>query len=89
MEKSQLNVAFGYLSLLLGYMSLYEPVRQRFSAMHKAGNVDPLISSIREFIIYYRAVDSSIAEDGVEQSSQHSNFATKLQGLVERLEGYR
>lgn len=86
MEKSQLNVAFGYLSLLLGYMSLYEPVRQRFSSMHKAGNLAPLLNSIREFIIYHRAADNSIAQDGGEQPSQYSSFTTKLQGLVERLE---
>ncbi|KAF3760220.1 hypothetical protein M406DRAFT_283313 [Cryphonectria parasitica EP155] len=85
-EKSQLNVAFGYLSLLLGYMSLYEPVRQRFSSMHKGGNITPLLDSIREFIIYHRAADSSIAQDGGDQSSQYSSFTTKLQGLVERLE---
>lgn len=87
MEKSQLNVAFGYLSLLLGYMSLYEPVRQRFGSMHKAGNLVPLLDAIREFIAYHRVADNAIAQDE-GQPAPHSNFTTKLQGLVERLEDH-
>lgn len=87
-EKSQLNVAFGYLSLLLGYMSLYEPVRQRFSSMHKAGNLVPLLDSIREFIAYHRMTDDAIAQTGEGQAPLYSSFTTKLQGLVERLESY-
>ncbi|ROW08886.1 hypothetical protein VMCG_02794 [Cytospora schulzeri] len=87
-EKSQLNVAFGYLSLLLGYMSLYEPVRQRFSSMHKAGNMVPLLDSIREFIAYHRMTDDAIAQTGEGQAPLYSSFTTKLQGLVERLESY-
>lgn len=87
-EKSQLNVAFGYLSLLLGYMSLYEPVRQRFNSMHKAGNLVPLLDSIREFIAYHRMTDDAIAQTGEGQAPLYSSFTTKLQGLVERLESY-
>ncbi|KAJ0117651.1 hypothetical protein J7T55_001850 [Diaporthe amygdali] len=87
-EKSQLNVAFGYLSLLLGYMSLYEPVRKRFSSMHKAGNLAPLLESIREFIAYHRMTDDAIAQAGDGQAPLYSSFTTKLQGLVERLESY-
>lgn len=88
MEKTHLNVAFGYLSLLLGYMSLYEPVRKRFSSMHKAGNLAPLLESIREFIAYHRMTDDAIAQAGDDQTSQYLSFTTKLQGLVERLESY-
>lgn len=87
-EKSQLNVAFGYLSVLLGYMSLYEPVRKRFSSMHKAGNLAPLLVSIREFIAYHRMTDDAIAQAGDGQAPLYSSFTTKLQGLVERLESY-
>ncbi|KAK7749886.1 hypothetical protein SLS53_000468 [Cytospora paraplurivora] len=87
-EKSQLNVAFGYLTLLLGYMSLYEPVRQRFGSMHKAGNLVPLLDSIREFIAYHRMTDDAIAQTGEGQVPLYSSFTTKLQGLVERLESY-
>lgn len=66
-------------------MSLYEPVRQRFGSMHKGGNLAPLIDSIREFIVYHRAADNAVAQEGGEQSPSYSNFTTKLQGLVERL----
>ncbi|KUI71530.1 hypothetical protein VM1G_06638 [Cytospora mali] len=85
-EKSELNVAFGYLSLLLGYMSLYEPVRQRLGSMHKAGNLVPLLDSIREFIAYHRMTDDALAQAGEGQAPLYSSFTTKLQGLVERLE---
>lgn len=86
MEKTQLNVGFGYMSLLLGYMSLYEPVRQRFGSMHKGGNLVPLLASIREFITYHRVADNAMSQDGGESTLSYSNFTTKLQGLVERLE---
>lgn len=90
MEKSQLNVAFGYLSVLLGYMSLFDGVRQRFSSMHKAGNLMPLLEAIREFTVYNRAAANAMSQDGAEQpSASYSNFTTKLQGLVERLGGQR
>lgn len=69
-------------------MSLYEPVRQRFSSMHKAGNLAPLLDSIREFILYHRAADNAIAQDGGEQTPTYANFTTKLQGLVGRLEDH-
>ncbi|CAN8095723.1 unnamed protein product [Discula destructiva] len=85
-EKSQLNVGFGYMSLLLGYMSLYEPVRHRFGSMHKGGNLVPLLDSIREFITYHRAADNAMTQDGGEPTPSSSDFTTKLQGLVERLE---
>lgn len=86
MEKSHLNVGFGYMSLLLGYMSLYPPVRQRFGSMHKGGNLAPLLASIHEFIRHHRAADNAMLQDGGEPTSSYSNFTTKLQGLADRLE---
>lgn len=79
-------MGFGYMSLLLGYMSLYEPVRQRFGSMHTGRNLAPLLSSIREFITYHRVADNAMSQDGGEPTPSYSNFTTKLQGLVERLE---
>ena len=39
MEKTQLNVAFGYLSTLLGYLCLYPPIRERFISIYAKGTL--------------------------------------------------
>jgi len=79
-EKSQLNVAFGYLSVLLGYLCLYEPIRERFAGLHPGG-LAPLRDSIREFIAYHKAADYAAEETRTEASS----FIGRLQILVDQL----
>ncbi|KAF4959940.1 hypothetical protein FGADI_1443 [Fusarium gaditjirri] len=73
-EKSKLSVAFGYLSVLLGYLSLEDAARQRLK--EQAGNegLPGLIGSIKEFIGMYRSVDSKV---------------TELEGLVNELQRLR
>jgi len=79
-EKSQLNVAFGYLSVLLGYLCLYEPIRKRFVELHPGG-LSPLLSSIREFIAYHKVADYAAEAAQAESSS----FTGRLQSLVDQL----
>ncbi|KAI8657329.1 WAPL domain-containing protein [Fusarium keratoplasticum] len=61
-EKSQLTVAFGYLAVLLGYLSLIDSARQRFAEQAGSGGISSLISSIQEFIGMYRSVDNKVTE---------------------------
>lgn len=85
MEKTQLNVAFGYLSVLLGYLALHRPVRQKIVSSHSARSIGPLIESIREFIAYYEQVETAISES---EEGEHSRggYAERLQELVQQLE---
>ncbi|KAL7625463.1 hypothetical protein AAE478_004683 [Parahypoxylon ruwenzoriense] len=85
METSHLNVAFGYLSVLLGYLALYPPVRQKIRSSHSAKSIGPLLDSIREFIIHHRKVEQS-ADESEDGSRSHSSYTERLQDLVHQLE---
>jgi len=85
MEKTHLNVAFGYLSVLLGYLALYGPVRQKFISKHAARSIGPLIGSIREFIAHYEQVENALSGDDDETRS-HGSYVKQLEELVQQLE---
>jgi hypothetical protein len=84
--KSQLNVALGYLSVLLGYLCLYAPVRRVFTSSHSARSLGPLLDSIREFISHHRAMEASLLDAGVEDSRAQGGYTERLEGLVDQLE---
>ncbi|KAK1760734.1 wings apart-like protein 1 [Echria macrotheca] len=77
MEKTHLNVALGYLAILLGYLCLSAPIRDRFQVVHPNKSIQPLLDSINEFI----AVNHKVAE---VQGSQFKAMA-RLQSLVGQL----
>ncbi|KAI0446612.1 wings apart-like protein regulation of heterochromatin-domain-containing protein [Xylaria telfairii] len=83
MEKTHLNVAFGYLSVLLGYLSLHGPVRHKLIHSHSAKSIGPLVGSIREFIAHYEQVENAMSDDG---DGHHGTYAERLQELVQQLE---
>ncbi|KAI0457833.1 wings apart-like protein regulation of heterochromatin-domain-containing protein [Xylaria acuta] len=85
MEKSHLNVAFGYLSVLLGYLSLHGPVRYKLIHSHSAKSIGPLVGSIREFIAHYEQVENAMSES--DNGDRHrGTYAERLQELVQQLE---
>ncbi|RGP71646.1 wings apart [Fusarium longipes] len=59
---AKLGVAFGYLSILLGYLSLVDAARQRFAEQAGSQGLPSLIGSIKEFIGMYREVDNKVTE---------------------------
>ena len=84
MDKSQINVALGYLSVLLGYLCLgFGPIRQKFGSMHSEGTIEPLLSSIREFRDVHKAAEYG---NEMDVDGDSSNFAVQLQTLVDNLE---
>ncbi len=74
-------MAFGYLSVLLGYLCLSRPIQKKFVVSHFGGSLEPLMGSIREFIAYNEAADSAI-----EMDHEPTGSTGRLQNLVERLE---
>ncbi|KAI1736160.1 wings apart-like protein regulation of heterochromatin-domain-containing protein [Xylaria scruposa] len=85
MEKTHLNVAFGYLSVLLGYLSLHGPVRHKLIHSHSAKSIGPLVGSIREFIAHYEQVENAMSES--DDSDRHGGtYTERLQELVQQLE---
>ncbi|KAB5563382.1 hypothetical protein GE09DRAFT_1112202 [Coniochaeta sp. 2T2.1] len=84
MEKTSLNVAFGYLAILLGHLCLHQPIRERFMSIYGKRNLEPLLESIRIFITLHR-VTLAAMEDEPSQKGD-SNAADRLQSLVDQLE---
>ncbi|EAQ86544.1 hypothetical protein CHGG_07797 [Chaetomium globosum CBS 148.51] len=82
MEKTQLNVALGYLSVLLGYLSLTASIKERFVLVHPKKNMQPLLDSINEFITFHRKVAEAQGNEGVKQES---GSLTRLQDLANQL----
>jgi len=84
MEKTQLNVALGYLSVLLGYLCLSDSIRNRFVLVHPKKNIQPLLGSINEFIAFHRKVAEAQGDEGAKQGSE-SAALTRLQDLADQL----
>ncbi|KAI1138945.1 hypothetical protein F5Y05DRAFT_383091 [Hypoxylon sp. FL0543] len=84
METSHLNVAFGYLTVLLGYLALHAPVRQNIRSNHSANSIGPLLDSLREFITHHRKVEQSAGED--DDGSRAHSSSERLEDLVRQLE---
>lgn len=85
MEKSQLNVVFGYLTILLGYLALYPPVRDKFRKSHPGKNMQPLLESIREFMLLHKKMESLSGVDEDEESSKNAEWQS-LQKLAYSIE---
>ncbi|KAK3903337.1 wings apart-like protein regulation of heterochromatin-domain-containing protein [Staphylotrichum tortipilum] len=84
MEKTQLNVALGYLSVLLGYFCLSDSIRERFVAAQPKKNMQPLLDSIIEFITFHRKVAEAQGDEGAKQGSDSAALA-RLQDLADQL----
>ena len=84
MEETQLNVALGYLSILLGYLCLRDSIRDRFISVHPRKGIQPLLASINEFIAFHEKVAEAQGEGASKQGSE-SAAVTRLQSLVDQL----
>lgn len=62
-DKSKVNVALGYLAVLLGYLCLTERGRDRIKSRFSNGEgIRSLIGSIQDFTAMYKTVDSRVHE---------------------------
>lgn len=87
MEKSQLNVAFGYLSVALGYLCLHRDVRDAFESVHSKRTLAPLVDAVREFMRYHQLLAANAMDAGhAEEARQHSPATQRLERLVGQLE---
>ncbi|KAK3951253.1 wings apart-like protein regulation of heterochromatin-domain-containing protein [Pseudoneurospora amorphoporcata] len=81
-EKAQLNVALGYLAILLGYLCLREPIRERFISVHPKKSIQPLVDSLNEFIVYHQRVEEAQGGSGETKEGDESSAMARLQRLV-------
>ncbi|CAK7212269.1 hypothetical protein SEUCBS140593_001447 [Sporothrix eucalyptigena] len=82
-EKSQLNVAFAYLSILLGYLCLHDPIYQAFRRLSPSGSLKPLLESIRQFIILHDQIGKA---ENSEHGAEASHFTARLRALTQELD---
>ncbi len=84
-EETNLNVAFGYLSVLLGFFCLNRKVRAWVSSQLQEGSLKPLVGALEEFLQYYRKAGQGLSQGDVEGDSL-GGYVGRLQGLVEDLQ---
>ncbi|KAI6568140.1 hypothetical protein MCOR03_000595 [Pyricularia oryzae] len=83
-EKASLNVAFGYLAVLLGCLCRHRPTRKRFEALNSSKTIRPLISAIQEFA---KHLETTHAKFGVEGDPNALSQIERLRILIDELEG--
>ncbi|TVY44679.1 Wings apart-like protein-like protein [Lachnellula subtilissima] len=83
-EETQKNVAFGYLSVLLGYFCLLPEISDRVQNRQPKKTLRPLLASIEEFIGHHKTVDEIIAA-GEDGHNPQSGLTERLESLVDRL----
>jgi hypothetical protein len=83
MEESQSNVAFGYLSVLLGSLCQNSDIREILRSTLPGRTLQPLMYAVDEFIQHHKKVDDLY--DGEDGSGSGNGFTQRLQLVVDRL----
>jgi len=86
MEESQSNVAYGYLSVLLGNLCQNDQVLRKIQSKLPNRRLDILINAVEEFIQYHQKVDRDMF-DGDKGGEISINYTERLQSVVDRLRG--
>lgn len=83
-REASLNVAFGYLSVLLSYLCLNKTVRFMVSSQLQGGSLKQLLDAVQEFLHYHREIDANIHQDK-EGVDVQADFIDRLQRLIDGL----
>ncbi|KAL8843090.1 MAG: hypothetical protein Q9170_000220 [Blastenia crenularia] len=83
-EETSSNVAFGYLSVLVAYLSMEEPARVIVAKRLDDGNLQLLRDAVEEFLQYHRQVDKIPDVDEGEMDVK-TNFIGRLETVLARL----
>ncbi|KFY25483.1 hypothetical protein V493_04622 [Pseudogymnoascus sp. VKM F-4281 (FW-2241)] len=83
-EEANLNVTFGYLAVLLGYLALTKDTARSIRLDLPGHSLKPLIVAVDEFIDHHRKVDTQ-SVDGIEVQNSHSGLTEKLSRVLARL----
>lgn len=83
MQDTSKNVAFGYLSVLLGNFALHPAISERIQKTQPRKTLRPIVASIEEFIGHNKQVDMIAAdEDG---HNPQAGLTERLENLVNKL----
>ncbi|KAI9824831.1 MAG: hypothetical protein M1826_007253 [Phylliscum demangeonii] len=87
MEETHMNVALGYLSILLAHLCLHERLRPLICARMPRQTLEPIRRTALEFLHYHRQVDAQLAGGADYRGCRNDDaFTDRLQAVLERLE---
>ena len=82
-----MNVAFGFLAVLLGYLCQSVPIRRRFTQSRPGKGMASLVDAIREFIAIRRYTQRPEGDVMGEAAAHEANDTEqRLQALVTQLQ---
>ena len=83
-KEIRFNVPFGYLSILLSFLSISASIRQRIRSRLQGQMLSKIFGAAEEFLQYHRQITDEIqeAEGG---NDLKANFVSRVQGVVDRL----
>ncbi|KAL8723430.1 MAG: hypothetical protein Q9225_000261 [Loekoesia sp. 1 TL-2023] len=82
-EETSSNVAFGYLSVLLAYISVGEEARKTVINHLEGRNLQLLLEAVEEFLQYHRQIDEELDPTG--EMDLKTNFIGRLESVLARL----
>ncbi|KAL8968105.1 MAG: hypothetical protein Q9197_005055 [Variospora fuerteventurae] len=81
-EGTSSNVAFGYLSVLLAYLSVDEEAREVVANQLEGRNLQPLLIAVEEFLQYHRQIGEDLKD---EEADLKTSFIGRLKSVIARL----
>lgn len=81
-EQSAVNVAYGYLAIMLANVCQDDDARQMMRGLFPGGKLDVLVAAVEEFVVHHQRVDG--LEAGGE-GTEWSSFTERLLGVLVKL----
>ncbi|MCJ1285488.1 hypothetical protein MMC26_004828 [Xylographa opegraphella] len=83
-KEIRLNVPFGYLSILLSFLSISVSIRQRIRPRLRGQMLSKIFGAVEEFLQYHRQITDEIRE-AEEGDDLKANFVSRVQSVIDRL----
>lgn len=79
-----MNVAFGYLSVLIGYLCMNKDVRKRVRSGLPGGTLQQLLHAMQEFLHYHLEIEEA-TRTKVEDTDIRALFISRVQNVINDL----
>lgn len=79
LEASTINVAYGYLAVLIGHLSQNHEAKQRIISQLPGKNLELVVEAVEEFLAYHQAADHVLG------NGAYASFTARLRSVVDTL----